>query len=160
MNNYQDYYNFNKPNVQCEFNKNINKLSNNMNYNQCTYDQKNINPSEIFDPYAGFIRGNMFPDLYSQYKISRPYEVEPINEQAQLLTTVDALSFAAHDLNLYLDTHPDDKDMIQLFNQYRIQSEQATNEYENRFGPLSIDSNSLNVYPWAWSKMPWPWDHK
>ena len=98
-----------------------------MNYNKCTYDQKNININDIFDPYTGFIRGNMFPDLYNQYKINKPYEIEPMNEQAQILTTIDALCFSAHDLNLYLDTHPNDRDMIQLFNQYRIQSEQAIN---------------------------------
>jgi len=158
MNNFQDYYNYNRLN-QSEFNKNANMSSNNMNYNKCTYDQKNININDIFDPYTGFIRGNMFPDLYNQYKINKTYEIEPMNEQAQMLTTIDALCFSAHDLNLYLDTHPNDRDMIQLFNQYRMQSVQAINEYENRFGPLTISSNALNKYPWTWDNMPWPWEN-
>jgi len=158
MNSFQDYYNYNRLNMPNEFN-NSNKITNNMNYNKCTYDQKNININDIFDPYTGFIRGNMFPDLYNQYKINKPYEIEPMNEQAQMLTTIDALCFSAHDLNLYLDTHPNDRDMIQLFNQYRMQSEQIINEYENRFGPLSISSNALNRYPWMWDNMPWPWEN-
>ena len=158
MNSFQDYYNYNRLNMPNEF-KNSNKITNNMNYNKCTYDQKNININDIFDPYTGFIRGNMFPDLYNQYKINKPYEIEPMNEQAQMLTTIDALCFSAHDLNLYLDTHPNDRDMIQLFNQYRMQSEQIINEYENRFGPLTISSNALNRYPWTWDNMPWPWEN-
>lgn len=157
MNNYQNYYNYNNSNFKNQFNKMTTQESNNMNFNQATYD-KNMNPNEIFDPYAGFIRGNMFPDLYNEYKISKPYEIEPMNEQAQMLTTIDALSFAAHDINLYLDTHPNDRDMIQIFNQYRIQTEQATREYEKKFGPITTDSNSLNTYPWSWNNMPWPWD--
>ena len=32
-------------------------------------------------------------------------------------------------------------------------------EYENKYGPLVLDSNSLNTYPWAWDDKPWPWEN-
>ena len=29
-------------------------------------------------------------------------------------------------------------------------------DYENKYGPLTLDSESLNKYPWAWDgKLPW-----
>lgn len=129
----------------------------NNNYNQPMYS-KDENPNKIYDAYQGFIRGNMFPDLFNSY--GKVYDIKPLNEQAKMLTTLDALDFAAHDIQLYLDLHPDDKDMIELFNNYRMQEKKACEEYENKFGPIKASSNYMNVYPWAWNKMPWPWENK
>ena len=95
----------------------------NNNYNQPLYNQQSFNNmnkvnSKLFDPYTGFISGNMFPDLYNAYKLSNPLEIEPMNEQAELLTNIDALCFACIDLNLYLDLYPEDKSAIELFKAY------------------------------------------
>lgn len=150
MKNYnsQDYYNY---------------LNNNYNqplYNQQSFNMSNMQKNNLFDPYVGFISGNMFPDLYNSYKLSTPLEIEPMNEQAELLTYIDALCFATIDLGLYLDLYPEDKKMIELFNKYREQKEQYEKEYEKKFGPLLLSSDSLNKYPWAWDNSPWPWEKK
>lgn len=149
--NYQNY--FNQPNTNPNPNPN-----HNMNFNKCTYTPKE-RPEDLYEAYEGFIRGNMFPDLYNQYKVSKPFDVEPMNEQAQLLTYVDALSFAAHDINLYLDNFPDDHAMIQLYNHYRTEAERAIKEYENHFGPLYVTSNATYKSPWSWNSLPWPWEN-
>lgn len=133
-----------------------NQSGDNMNFNKPNYVQ-NANPNDLYDVYTGFIRGNMFPDLYNGYKISKPFEVEPMNEQAELLTYVDAYCFAAHDLNLYLDTHPNDKAMIQLFETFSNEAEKAIKEYESKFGPLYV--NDTKGYSWAWNDSPWPWEN-
>lgn len=145
MNSYnlnQDYYNY------------INN-----NYNQPMYNQ-NVEKNSVYDVYNGFIRGNMFPALYNFYRIDKPYEITPMNEQAELLTYVDMYNFAMTDLNLYLDVHPDDKEALQLFNEYRNIAVETTKNYENKYGPLLLTSNTLNTFPWAWDKEPWPWDKK
>ena len=145
MNNYkmsQDYYNY------------INN-----NYNQPIYKQ-DVTKRNNFDPYNGFIRGNMFPELYNTYKLSNPYEITPMNEQAELLTYVDALTFAMIDLNLYLDVNPNDKEALELFNKYRMQNNEYKKQYENKYGPLLLSSDTLNTYPWAWNNLPWPWENK
>ncbi len=129
----------------------------NMNFNKGNYNQQ-INPNEVYDIYGGFIRGNMFPDLYNQYKNNKPFEIEPMNEQAELLTYLDAYSFAAHDLNLYLDNNPNDRDMINLFKEYATKANQIQKEYEQKFGPLFVDAST--TYPWAWNDSPWPWENK
>lgn len=137
----------------------------NNNYNQPLYNQQSFNNmnkvnSKLFDPYVGFISGNMFPDLYNAYKLSNPLEIEPMNEQAELLTSIDALCFACIDLNLYLDLYPEDKSAIELFNKYRVQKEKYEKEYDRKYGPLFISSDALNTFPWAWDNSPWPWQNK
>ncbi len=131
----------------------------NNNYNQPLYNQ-NIQDKQIYDPYNGFIRGNMFPELYNSYKLNKPLEITPMNEQAELLTYVDALTFAMIDLNLYLDVYPNDREALELFNQYRMQADEYTKKYESKYGPLELTSNSLNTFPWAWDNAPWPWEKK
>lgn len=155
MKNFINYQN--KFNNQNEYGNFIQNYSNQDNFN-------NINPNmnmqqNLYEPYQGFIRGNMFPELADQYKISRPYEVEPMNEQAELLTYIDALTFATHDLNLYLDNFPNDQQMIQKFNEYRMLANQAIDQYENSYGPLFVNSNANSITPWAWDNRPWPWEN-
>lgn len=157
MNQYDNPINFVAANPVAKKNT-LNGVNNN-NFNKSNYIQQS-KPNDLCDAYSGFIRGNMFPDLYNQYKISRPFDIQPMNEQAQLLTYVDAYTFGKIDLNLYLDTHPNDRAMIELFNQYRVECENAVKEYEKRFGPLTIDSEATLAYPWSWNQSPWPWENK
>lgn len=154
--NYNDYYNMmNMPSIQNKQNNQSNEL--NYNFNKCTYEQSNV--QNLYDAYAGFIRGNMFPDLYNEYKVSKPFNIEPLNEQAEMLTSIDALCFASHDLNLYLDNFPDDQKIIELYNQYRIQANKMVEEYEKKFGPIFVNSDATNTYPWSWDNRPWPWEN-
>jgi len=127
----------------------------NMNFNKSNYEQ-GIN--NMYDPYNGFIRGNMFKDLYNTYKLTKPYDIKPANEQAELLTYIDAYCFAAHDLNLYLDANPNDREAIDLFKNYTNQSQKFINQYEQKYGPLFVDGSL--TYPWAWNESPWPWENK
>ena len=145
MNNYPNFKNFDYKNIFNQI-KNINT-------------NNNLEQNSLYEPYNGFIRGNMYKKLFDPYKIKEPYEIRPMNEQAELLTYIDALCFATIDLSLYLDVYPNDKTAIDLFNQYRIQKKDLTEQYENKFGPLLLSSDSLNSYPWAWDDRPWPWEN-
>ena len=149
MNYYPEFKNFNYNDM------NMYNMKNTFNNN--TYNKQNDNG--LYDPYNGLIRGNLFKNLYDPYKTGEPYEIKPMNEQAELLTSLDALGFAMIDLNLYLDVFPNDKEKINLYNQYRKQKEEILKEYESKYGPITTNSDSLNSYPWAWNNMPWPWDN-
>lgn len=154
MNNYPDFRKFNYTDMYNKMNNLFNQNIDNDIYKEAYEDNNNL-----YDPYNGFIRGNLFKDLYDPYKLKVPYEVKPMNEQASMLTDIDALGFAMIDLNLYLDIYPDDRKAINLFNQYRKQKEGLMEEYESKYGPINLNSESLNKYPWAWDDMPWPWDN-
>lgn len=141
MNNYRDYYNYN-----------------NNNYNQPNYNQSNEKITNLYDAYQGFIRGNLFPDLYNSYRVSNPIEIKPSNEQAEILTNIDALEFAMQDLNLYLDMNPNDSKMIELYNYYLKQNKDFLSIYQNKYGPILLDSESIKGGRWDWINSPWPWE--
>ena len=153
MNNYLNNYNYLKNYSQMKKNNYQQEVN---NYNN-QYNQE-MNNMSSFDPYQGFIRGNMFQNLYNSYKLKEPYDIKPMNEQAELLTYIDSLCFACIDLNLYLDVNPNDRLAIDLFNQYRLKKNDLMDEYQNKYGPLLLNSDSLNIYPWAWDDKPWPWE--
>ena len=143
MNNYPNFKNFNYTDM----------------YNNNLYENMNKSPNLLYDPYNGFIRGNLFRDLYDSYKKEEPYEIRPLNDQAKMLTEIDSLGFAMTDLNLLLDVDPYNKEAINLFNQYNEKKESLIKDYEKRFGPITLYRDSLNSFPWAWINMPWPWDN-
>ena len=149
MNYYPEFKNYDYTNMNMYNMKNT--------FNNKNYIQQNDN--RLYDPYNGLIRGNLFKNLYDPYKSKEPYEIKPMNEQAKMLTDLDALGFAMIDLNLYLDVFPNDKEKINLYNQYSNEKEGLLKEYESKYGPITINSDSLNSYPWAWNNMPWPWDN-
>lgn len=171
MNNYPEFKNYNYTNMYNKTNASYNNLYNetcdnmspdmNAMYIKASKNnmQKDDNINNLYDPYNGFIRGNLFKNLYDPYKLKEPYEIKPMNEQAELLTYIDALGFSMTDLNLYLDIYPNDKNAINLFNQYRKEKESLLNQYESKFGPITLNSDSLNSFPWSWDDMPWPWDN-
>ncbi len=134
-----------------------NYYNNPQNYNNVVGNNYN-NQKKFFDPYQGFIRGNLEIDTFKPYKNQTPQEILPINDQARILTTIDSLGFAMTDLNLYLDVYPDDKEAINLFNQYRYERDQMVKNYESAYGPLTTTSDAMNAYPWIWNERPWPWE--
>ena len=152
-NNFNDYSNY------------INSLIPSMDMyniqNNSLNNQNKVNMSNsLYDPYNGFIRGNLFKNLYDPYRPEEPYDIKPTNTQEELLTSIDALSFAMVDLGLLLDVNPNNKDAIELFNNYREEKDKLVKDYESKYSPISLNSNSLNTYPWAWNNMPWPWSNQ
>ena len=137
------------------------------NYNYDTWYQNmmrnfnsnnNMTGSFLFTPEVAYNNGNLFSNLYSQYKNYRPARLSANTEKEKLLLDIGRLSFAAHDLNLYLDLNPNDESMLALFNDYRKQADSMISEYESKFGPLNISSNSLETGPFKWINSPWPWE--
>ena len=137
------------------------------NYNYDTWYQNmmrnfnsnnNMTGSFLFTPEVAYNNGNLFSNLYSQYKNYRPAQLSANTEKEELLLDIGRLSFAAHDLNLYLDLNPNDESMLALFNDYRKQADSMISEYESKFGPLNISSNSLETGPFKWINSPWPWE--
>lgn len=131
----------------------------NMNdYNTMYNYYSNMMNNTFANPDEGFIKGNMIANEYEPYK-NYGYVIPIVtNEKEVLLEQIQIYSFAAHDLNLYLDLNPNDKEALALFYKYKRECIKLTNEYENRYGPINLEDNNLKESPWAWINEPWPWN--
>ena len=110
----------------------------------------------VVSPMEGFLRGNMFKDEYEPYKNLTYFKLNPSNDKERLLYQVMAYSFAIYDLNLYLDLHPDNKGMLDLFKKYVKEEKELCNEYVNKYGPLEV--NEVKGQKFDWINSPWPWE--
>ena len=79
----------------------------------------------------------------------------PDSHSAQL----QALLFVITELGLYLDTHKDDTEAFQLFQQYVKLAQEAKQNYESMHGPLTQMSAGQDA-AYRWLDDPWPWDFK
>jgi len=82
----------------------------------------------------------------------------PNENYYRLLEELQAADFVLVELTLYLDTHPDDMQAIQQFNQFVQHRTQLAQRYEMEYGPLlQFGRYSFTKYPWQWVETPWPW---
>ncbi len=117
-----------------------------------------FNQNELGTPKDAFTLGNLFINTYIPYKNYQPQKLVAKNEQEALFLKLAEVAFAAHELNLYLDLHPEDKSALQLFNQYRTQTNELKTQYQNQYGPLMISANVLLNSPFLWEQLTFPWE--
>ena len=98
--------------------------------------------------------GTLFPGLDLPFKAAIQARTKLANTA---LVELMALDFAVKELNLYLDTHANDQEVLQLYWSYLKLAKEGREKYEKMYGPLQ----STNLTPedgYAWLKDPWPWD--
>lgn len=76
----------------------------------------------------------------------------------ELLRKIQELSFATVELNLFLDTHPENQQALMDYNYFHQQLMEHKRMYEVNYGPLTNFGFSPSQYPWAWVNEPWPWE--
>lgn len=120
------------------------------------YDK--VDTTNLADPKEGFLRGNLFNNLYDPYKNYKYGMLNPNNKKEELLYNILMYKFALVELNLYLDTHPNNTNILNLYNQYLSEEKKLCDEFEKNYGPLTTDSLNLGNNSWNWIKSPWPWE--
>ncbi|MBE6766049.1 MAG: spore coat protein CotJB [Clostridia bacterium] len=78
-------------------------------------------------------------------------------EQAMQLRRLSSIHFALVELNLFLDTHPDNGEALKMFNSYKAKYEALLRAYEQNYGPITTMGTMGNT-TWDWIKGPWPWE--
>lgn len=117
-----------------------------------------VNTSNLASPKEAFQKGNLFNNLYDPYKNYKYGELNATNAKEELLYNILMHKFILTELNLYLDTNPNNMEMINLYKKYLIDEKKLCNEFEKSYGPLTIDSENLGTNSWNWIKSPWPWE--
>lgn len=111
-------------------------------------------PNPSYNSAQALSRGTLFPGLdlpFMNMVNTGDLTGTPLGE-------LMALDFVAHELHLYLDTHPDDEEAFEMFRKVSKLAETARDKYTKLYGPISpadiADSKSF-----TWLKNPWPWDY-
>ncbi len=83
---------------------------------------------------------------------------ETFDSKQELLEKIRMYDFILTELNLYLDTHPNCPRGLEHFRKYRQLREDAAEQYENRYGPITSDASKADG-TWEWVAAPWPWEN-
>ena len=113
---------------------------------------------QLFGSYEGYIKGNLFKDLYDEYKNYSAIRLPVNSEKMELLLNLNQMQFGMHEMNLYLDVFPNDVKAIKEFNKFRDEYARLLKEYERKYVPLNICDENLNSIPFAWEDSSFPWE--
>ncbi len=67
--------------------------------------------------------------------------------------------FAAYDMLLYLDTHPEDKKAFEMYKELVCRAKNTMAEYEKVNGPLTGFASAANE-AFDWLNSSWPWERE
>ena len=112
---------------------------------------KNYKTIELMDPKETFVKGNIEKNKYIGYKnyVPRCPKTNGSKED-ELMLNVMMYGFYLQELNLYLDTHPLDKDVIRLFENERENYLNLVKTYEEKYGPICLDTAKIRTEYWEW----------
>lgn len=160
MNNFNDYYNYMIGNGNIPNNNPITNMNEMMNYDNSVFEKTfmNNNIPYLYKPEEGFTKGNMYTNLYNQYKDYKPATIISRSEKEDLLNQIRMYKFAATDLSFYLDINPkNNSNLINMYNYYITKTKELMDKYEKTYGPLTC-SSIMPTNDFVWNNSPWPWE--
>ena len=106
-----------------------------------------------YEARKGLIRGTLFPGLDLPFMGM----VNTKEKNITPMTELQVMAFAIQELALYLDTHRDDQEALELYQQYQEAYHKAMITYTQKCGPLNHGIPTQGDY--AWLDDPWPWEY-
>ena len=107
-----------------------------------------------YEPRRGMIRGTLFPGLDLPFHGMVNTQEKPVTP----MTELQALGFAIQELALYLDTHREDREALELYREYQKRYLKCKEEYMNRRGQLN-HLTPAQTPEYTWLDDPWPWEY-
>ena len=106
-----------------------------------------------YEPRTALVRGTLFPGLDLPFMGMVNKNEKPVTP----LTELQTVAFVIQELALYLDTHRDDTEALDVYRQMQKMYRQAAEAYEKKYGPLT--HKTPNDGPYRWLDDPWPWEY-
>lgn len=106
-----------------------------------------------YAPNTAFVRGTLFTGL------DLPF-MGMVNEHEKAVTPLSELqvmAFAIQELALYLDTHSDDAEALEMYRTYQKRYHDAAMEYSEKYAPMNHLTPTNGEYRWL--DDPWPWEY-
>ena len=105
----------------------------------------------VYEASNGIVRGTLFPGLDLPFMGMINQKQLPTTPLAELQT----MAFAIQELALYLDTHRNDTEALEMYRMYQKMYMDGKNAYEKDHGPLNHMSLSGDKYRWLDDPGPW-----
>ena len=107
--------------------------------------------------------GLVICDRYTTSNAVHQASKEPEDRRQEFLKWLydfeyDRLGLPRPDLTLYLDTHRDDREALELYRRYQQLLEKVRAEYQKCFGPLNHGTPQTSE-SYQWLDDPWPWEY-
>ena len=110
------------------------------------------NPQK-YEPRKALVRGTLFEGLDLPFKGM----VNKTEKRQTPMTDLQTLSFVIQELSLYLDTHRDDCDALEMYRTYQEMYHDAMKCYQENCRPLNHQTPVEGEYRWL--DDPWPWEY-
>ena len=107
-----------------------------------------------YEARKALIRGTMFPGLDLPFMGMVNKQEKPVTPLSELQT----LAFAVQELALYLDTHRDDKEALELYRAYQQMYHKCIKAYTQKRTQMNHRTPTTDG-PYAWLDDPWPWEY-
>ena len=106
----------------------------------------------MYEARKGLVRGTLYPGLDLPFKGMVNNKERNVTPKTELQT----LAFAINELALYLDTHRDDREALEMYREYQKMYHNCMVEYAAQWGPMSHQAPVEGDY--SWLDDPWPWE--
>ena len=106
-----------------------------------------------YESRKALVRGTLFPGLDLPFMDMINKNELPVTP----LTELQTMAFVLGELALYLDTHRDDLEALEVYRSYQKMYQEGIKEYERVCGPLTHLSPTDGQYKWL--DEPWPWEY-
>ena len=113
---------------------------------------QNNNPKR-YDQREALQQGTLFPGLDLPFHKEMKSRFPAANSA---LSELMALDFAIDEMGLYLVTHADDQEALELYWSYIRLAKEGRKKYEALYGPLQQTTITEGGYRWL--DDPWPWE--
>lgn len=129
----------------------------------------------VYDPEAALIKGTVFPDLNKPFFKADSMEEKPAwtggagdfgkdsqqKERESLLKKIYEVSFIVNDLTLYLDTHGEDREALDLFAKNNGERARLLADFAAKYYPLTqacMADRGCGEKNFCWADGPMPWE--
>ena len=106
-----------------------------------------------YEPRKALIRGTMFPGLDLPFMGMVNKTEKPVTP----MTDMQTLAFIIQELALYLDTHTEAQEALQMYQAYQHMYDKCMREYTQKCGPMNHCTPTEG--PYRWLDDPWPWEY-
>lgn len=106
-----------------------------------------------YEARTGLVRGTLYPGLDLPFMGMVNQKELPVTPKTEL----QVLAFAVNELALYLDTHPEDEEALQLYRTYQKMLHEGSTAYSENQMPLN-HTTPVTQNKYTWLDEPWPWE--